>query len=271
MAGRKPSGKRPPDLSFRLLRYSPRPENGEFYNIGAVFYDAEGRIVDARFTPDFDRMRCNPAVEIGYLEGLRHELEEHRMLGEDFSGYIEQLLHRPRNAIEMTEPRSLFCQDVTAEIDRIVERYLATPPGLEDASDPVARQSSRSAVRLRMTEVFARHGLFRNGHGMQRDVGVEYGPSGLRFTFDFQYKAPKSDEQFVHAMGLRAPDAEAARLCFVLDEYREKSQSQAGLTVIADDALGDGVRNLLGNRGVGAVNVSALDAYAETVRRKLDL
>ena len=271
MAERKPSDGRPPELRFQLLRYSPRPENGEFYNVGAVFYDAENRPLDARFTPDYTRMRCNPAVNFQMLDELRNELEEARLLGEDFSGYLAQLIDRRQQAVEATELKTVYCKDVTAEIDRIVERYLATPPGLEDSADAVARQGSRSAVRRRMTEVFALHGLFRNGHGMQRDVGVEYGPSGLKFAFDFQYRAPESEEQFVQALGLRSPDAEAARLCFVLQQYREKSRTEAGLTVVADDMLGDDVRNLLSDRGVGAVNLSAVDTYAASIRQKLGL
>ena len=271
MADPKQSGERPPEYRYQLLRYSPRPENGEFYNIGVVLYDAAGQVVDARFAPDFRRMRCNPAVDVAFLEALRHEFDESRLLGENFSGFLEQVIERPRNSIEATDPKSVFCADAAAEIERFVERYLSTPPGLEDAPGPGSGQTSRSAVRRRMTEAFARQGLFRNGHGVQRDIGVEYGPSGLRFVFDFQYRPPEADEHFIQALGLRAPDAEAGRLCFVLQEYRAKSRGQAGLTVVADDSLGDDVRNLLGDRGVGAVNLSALDAYAGTIRKKLRL
>jgi hypothetical protein len=254
-----------------MLRYVPRAETGEFYNIGLVVYTVEGGVVDARFTPDFDRMRCNPAVELELLSALRREFEDALMLGEDFTGYIERLTSENKNGIEQTDPSAIFTDNLPAYVERLVQRKLATPAALEDGRARAESAAGRSAVRRRMTQAFESHGLFRNGHGLQREYGVEYGPSGMRFVFDFQYDPPAGPEQLVHAMGLRAADAEAGRLCFVLDEYRTRSRREAGLTVVADDALGDDVRNLLGDRGIGAVNLSNVDAYAESIREKLGL
>ncbi len=75
----------------------------------------------------------------------------------------------------------------------------------------------------------------------------------------------------MQALGLRNADAQAGRLCFILDKYRERSMSQAGLTVVAEDALGDDVRALLGDSGVAAVSLSAIDGYAESIRAELGL
>jgi hypothetical protein len=124
---------------------------------------------------------------------------------------------------------------------------------------------------MRATEAFARHGLFRNGHGVQRDVRVEYGRSGLAFVFDFEYERPSKEQRFVHAMGLRTPDELAGRLCFVLQEYRARSRAEAGLTVVAEDTLGDDVRELLAGHGIGTVGLSAIDGYAASIRGELGL
>ena len=259
------------EYCYRLLRYVPRAETGEFYNIAFVVYDADGNVVDARFTPDFDRMRCNPAVEVDYLTRMRAEFEDALMLGEDFSGYIGRLTAEVHNGIEQTSPAAIFTDDLRSKIESLVRRKLATPPALEEGRGRAESATGRTAVRRRMTEAFERQGLFRNGHGLQRDYGVEYATSGLRFVFDFEYRTAASGQQFVHALGLRGADAEAGRLCFVLGEYKARSKREAGLTVVADDGLSDDVRLLLGDRGVGAVNLSEVDVYAESLRGKLGI
>lgn len=85
-----------PSYRFRLLRYAPTI-SGEFYNVAVVLYDAAGGIIDARFANEFDRLRCNPAVEIPVLEALRNEFEEGRLLGEGFHGYFENLKKTSRS------------------------------------------------------------------------------------------------------------------------------------------------------------------------------
>lgn len=256
--------------SYRLLRYAPNLVSGEFYNIAVVLYDREGRIVDARFTPDFRRMRCNPAASIPELELIRNEFEDRRLLGENFSGYLEQLLEHASNTIQLAGASAVICEDPTVEIERVVERCLATPAGLEVGSaERAPRPGGRRMVRLRATEAFARQGLFRNGHGMRRDIEVRYGASGLSFAFDFQYRT--TEERFVHALGLRSAEAEAARLSFVMQQYRTLSKSDAGLTVVAEDALGDDVRDLLAHQGIGAVDLSAIDGYAASIKAELGL
>jgi hypothetical protein len=99
---------------------------------------------------------------------------------------------------------------------------------------------------------------------------VEYAPK-LKFVFDFQYRRPSREQAFVQALGLRSAESEAARLCFVMQEYRRRSEGEAGLTVVVEDALGDDVRELLAGQGVGAVNVSAIDGHAERIRSELGL
>jgi hypothetical protein len=258
--------------SYRLLRYVSNTVSREFYNVAVVLYDHHGRIVDARFTPDFRRMRCNPVVNLSELEMIRDEFEDTRLLGEDFSGYIERLTEHGSNTIELSDAWAVDWYDPAKEIDRIVNVYLATGPGLEeDMAEQSPRLGGRRLVRLRMTEAFARQGLFRNGHGMRRDVGVAYGGSRLSFTFDFEYRRPTLEERFVHALGLRSAERDASQLCLVLDRYRSKSKTEAGLTVVAEDGLDDGVRDLLAESGVGTVNLSVIDGYAESIKAELGL
>ena len=72
-------------------------------------------------------------------------------------------------------------------------------------------------------------------------------------------------------MTLRSAESEAARLSFVLQQYRPLSANDAGLTVVAEDALSDDVRDLLADQGIGAVGLSAIDGYAESIKAELGL
>lgn len=257
--------------SYVPLRYVPRPDSGEFYNVGLIFYEPDGRLAEARFTPDFDRMRCNPAVNLSFLVALRAEFEDNRLLGEQFSAYIEELTRRTDHALELGPAKAFLSAELPRSIDRLVDRKLATLPGLNRDRGERGRGLGRLEIRNRTAAAFARHGLFANGHGMQRGAEIRYGPTGLKFTFDFSYQAADSPEQFIHALSLRSAEAQAPRFCFVYGDYLQRSGSEAGLTIIADDAVGEGVRNLLGDHGIGAVNLSAIDTYAETLREKLGL
>jgi hypothetical protein len=271
VSAHNPAGQPSPEYRYRLIRYVPNQISGEFYNVAVVLYDRHGHIVDARFTPDFRRMRCNPAVSVQELTLIRDEFEERRLLGEDFSGYLAQLVEHASNSIQLSAPSAVYCQDPTKEIERVVEHCLATPSGLDEDGGERSRVAGRRLVRMRVTEAFARQGLFRNGHGVQRDVEVRYGASRLSFAFDFQYRRQSKEEHFVHALGLRSAESEAARLSFVLQQYRPLSANDAGLTVVAEDALSDDVRDLLADQGIGAVGLSAIDGYAESIKAELGL
>ncbi len=252
---------------YRLLRYVPRAEAGELYNVAVLCYDERGRVVDARFTPDFDRMRCNPAADLEFLGRLRGEFEDALILGEGFTEYATELTDPERNDFDATEPKVFGTTDLSSWIVDFTARKLATQPPLEDGRAERSRGVGRSAVRHRMSETFAQHGLFLNGHGMQRDVHVKYGEPVDEFVFDFGYASQTKEQHFLQAMGLRGAKTEARSLILVLQECGGVGE----LTVVADDALGDDVRNMLSVRGVGAVNLSAIDTYAGTIREKMGL
>ena len=65
---------------FQVLRYVPNLVSGEYFNIGLLLRDGENQLIDARFAADFRRLRCHPLAELDYLEALRNEFEEKRLL-----------------------------------------------------------------------------------------------------------------------------------------------------------------------------------------------
>ena len=112
-----------PSYRFQLLRYAPTL-SGEFYNVAVVLYNAAGSIVDARFAAEFDRMRCNPAVELRVLEALRNEFEEQRLLGEGFHSYLDVLSKNLSDSLEITGQKPFEGGDPGAELDRLRRRWL---------------------------------------------------------------------------------------------------------------------------------------------------
>lgn len=255
---------------FQLLRCRPIPASDEFYNIAVVLFAEDGRVIDARFSPDLSRLRCHPAVEMPYLEMLREEFEERRLIGEGFTEYLRELRENLSNTLDLSEERSISAADVAAEMDRLVAVYVAPqgPTEWEGASKRTLTPGSRRAVRFELEKALEAQRLFLNGRGVQRDVRRAYGPGKLTFTFDFGYEAVDGGERVLHALGARDEAAEAARLCFVFERMRRQLSA---LTVVAHDELADETRDLLESSEIEPVLVSRAPSLAERIRGELGL
>lgn len=253
---------------FRLLRYAPSVVSGEFYNVGLLLYDAEGRLIDARFTPDFDRLRCHPLVEMPYLRALRDEFEERRLLGEGMTEYATELEKNLSASVTLSEPVAVVdVADIAAEAERLVGTYLATPPRRVEA-DAEPTQGGRRWIRARMRDAFDKQGLL-NGGGLRGDVEVQYGGPRLTFTFDFGYASRDGADRFLHALGSRAELERASQLGLVFERYRAGGRENASLTVVGNDAGDEAARDLLLSCGVAVEPVGAVDRLAERVRAEL--
>ncbi len=261
----------PRSYRFQLLQCRPLPVSDEHYNIGVVLFGEDGRVLDARFTPDLSRLRCHPAVEMPYLEMLRDELEERRLFGEGFTEYFNELRGNLSNTLDLSAELAFDGGDPAVEMDRLVATYVA-PRGLTegDGEEPRApAPGSRRAVRLALERALEDERLFLNGHGVQRDRPRSYGPGKLVFTFDFGYQpSDGSAERALHALGSRDEASEAARLCFVFGRLR---QTLGKLTVVAHDGLAEETRGLLESSEIEPVLVSGARALAERIRGELGL
>ena len=257
--------------SYRLLRYSPAPASDEFFNIAALLYDEADRLIDARFAPDFDRMRCHPAVETGFLEALRTEFEEQRLGGEGFTRYLTQLERHLSTTLHFSPERiRLSVDDPLAEMDRLVATHLATPPGVREDAE-AGRPGSRAAVRRELRGAFERAGLFLNGQGMQIDVEVRY-LGRQRFKFDFGYETrDDAAAGYVHALGARNQMRDATQLAFVLDRLRTADGPPPSLDVVFGGEIEDEARELLAESRVELAAVGEADRLAERLRGRLGL
>lgn len=251
-----------PCYQFRLLRYAPTL-SGEFYNVAVVLYSATGEIVDARFANEFDRMRCNPAVEIPMLESLRQEFEEQRLLGEGFHGYFENLKKNLSDSLQSTELKPFDGGDPATELDRLVATYLATPRGLSEGGEPGA-VIGRRAVRQLMGEAFDRYGLLGSGL-VNEGIEMAYGGPRLTFRFDFGYELA-GQEKFLQALGTRSAVQEATRLGFVMDRLRADQETSRSLTTVYELGIADEALELLNLSKIDHVPANEIDQLALSVR-----
>lgn len=255
-----------PAYQFRLLRYAPTI-SGEFFNVAVVLYDAAGNIVDARFVTEYDRMRCNPAVELSVLEALRNELEEQRLLGEGFPGYFENLKKNLSVSLLTTEPKPFNGGDVAMELDRLEATYLATPRGLSEGTEP-SMARGRRAVRQLVGEAFDRHGLLGGGL-VKEGVEMAYGGPRLTIRFDFGYEID-GEEKFVHALGARGAVQEATRLGFVMDRIRGNNGTTRSLSTVYEAGTTEEALELLALGEIRRVSVAEIEQFAVSVREGFD-
>lgn len=253
-----------PSYRFQLLRYAPTL-SGEFYNVAVVLSDRAGGIVDARFASDFDRMRCNPAVELRVLEALRDEFEEQRLLGEGFHAYLEGLSKNLSDSLEITEQKPFEGGDAAGELDRLAATYLATPAGVTTGgAQGVA--TGRRAVRLLMASAFERQGIL--GPGLVREgLEVPYAGTRLTFRFDFGYES-RGEQKLLHALGGRRAAQEATRLGFVMDRLRNQEPARS-LTAVCEEGLLDEALELLKLSSIPGVAVSEVEPLAIRIREEL--
>ena len=254
---------------FQVLRYVPNLVSGEYFNIGLLLRDGENQLIDARFAADFRRLRCHPLAELDYLEALRNEFEEKRLLGEGFSEYVRGLGEHLSAGLELTDSRVFWGGDAEGEIERLRQSFLVTPSRQEvDGADTEALPGTRRALRRQMEQVFRRYHLI--GGGLQGQVSVPYAGPRLTFTFDYGYQ-PNGAARYVHALALRNNVSDASKLCFVFERLRGREGESPELTAVLDDLFPDDTRELLESSAIETLPASRLDELALSIRGELGM
>ncbi len=254
---------------FQLLQYMPNLVSGEHVNIGVCLYDQQGHMLDARFARDFRRLRCHPLADLEYLEALRNEFEEQRLLGEGFSVYGRHLQRDLAATLQVSEQHSFWGGEPGTEVERLYQAYVATPRGeQQEAGGP--RSGTRRALRLKMDDTFRRYHLLANGNRLLRDVNVGYGPGRLQFTFDYSYP-PNGANRYVHGIALHNDVRDATKLCFVLERLRARQNSEAAVTAVVDDQVPRDTLELLESSNIRIWQTSKLDDLALAIRGELGL
>lgn len=255
--------------SYQLLRYVTNPLANEFVNIAAIVHDVDGRVIDARFTPDFKRLRCQPLADMTFLEQFKNEFEEVHLSGEGFGDYIAMLTESLSNTIALSPATSVVTEYDLAEMDRIENCYLATAPapgGGEGTESP----GSRAAVRRIVTDSFERHHLLGVPGRVTASHAVEYGGPRFRFTFDFSYK-PNGYPRYVHALGLHNDTGQAERLSAVFSKVLALQGDGVALTTVVPSEFPDDTEEYLAESGVRVCPTTQVEALALGIRDELGI
>jgi hypothetical protein len=256
---------------FQLLRYTPSGPAEEFYNIGVLLYDVADRLLDARLATEFRRMRCNPLVEMEYLEALRHEFEERRLLGEGFSEYVIQLQKGLARSLQITDRKAFWGLEAAVEMDRLYRTYVATPPRLGPGGEERdVRPGTRRALRRLMDRTFENHGLLGARPVMEADVAMQYGGARLAFTFDYRYQ-PNGVGKLLHGVAQRNDVNEASKLCLAFERIRGRSETPLELTAVVDDMVMPDTLDLLESSEIRTWQAGRLDELAMAIRGEMGL
>lgn len=250
---------------FRILRYAPNRASEEFYNIAVLLYGPRGNLVDARFAPDFLRLRCHPLADLAFLHELRREFEDRRLAGEDFSGYVEHLAADLSQSLAMSEEMGFLGEDAVQEMERLSSTFLATPRRRE-IRDAASAPDTRRGIQHQMRATFRLYHLLER---LESDVPVGGAISPrFRFHIDYAYR-PNGDTHYLHALSLKNDLSDASRLCFVFDRLR--AQNAARLSAVVADKLPDDTEGLLRASQIEPWRVSRLDELAVAIRTEMGL
>lgn len=256
--------------SYQLLRYVTNPLANEYVNIAAIVSDADGRVIDARFTPDFRRLRCQPAVDMTFLEHFKNEFEEIHLSGEGFPEYIELLTDSLSNTIALSPATNVVSEYALTEMERIERQYLATAPAPDEGESRGESTDSRTAIKRVVTDSFERHHLLGVPGRVEGSLVVQYGGPRFRFTFDFGYQ-PNGSPKYVHALGMRNDAAEAERVAGVIAKLRALEGEGVGLTTVLPNDFPDDTEEFLEQSGVRTCAVSKVESLALAIRDDLGL
>ncbi|MCY4588246.1 MAG: DUF3037 domain-containing protein [Bryobacterales bacterium] len=255
---------------FQLIRYVPNVAAAEFFNVGLLLYGEQRELLDARFASDFRRMKCHPLVEMPYLEALRDEFKEHRLAGEGFSSYINELCKNLSASLDVTSPKTFWGGNAPAEMDRLFDTYVTTPQPDESAQrDQSPPAGTRAALRLRMEDSFRRHYLLDADRRLQANDSVQYGGPRMRFSFDYSYR-PNGATRYVHGIAARNEINDATRLSFVFERIQRQNEESA-LAVVLGEGVQDDTADLLAASGAVNWPVTQVDQLAMAIREELGL
>jgi len=257
-----------PDLfKFQLVRYSPNRLSEEFYNVAILLYGPDGKLAEARFTPDFKRLRCHPLTDVEFLERLRDDFEARHLAGEDFTSYVEDLRRNLSQGLHLSEEKAFLGGDPREEVERLAATFLATPKRSEVRPEE-ERPGTRRWILGRLRDTFR---LYHVLDRLDADVAVGHFVSP-RFSFrvDYAYR-PNGRTHYLHALSLHHDMNDAPRLCFVFDRIRAQRGDADAMTAIVDDSLPADTRDLLASSRIQPCPVSKLDDLALTVRQDLGL
>ena len=114
-------------FEYAMVRAVPRPERGEFMNVGAIVYSAPLRFLRCAVEVDADRLRAlDPALDVEVLADALRSLcqacEGTGPMAQSTVGQRFRWLTAPRSTILQTSPAHTgLTEDPATELTRLVE------------------------------------------------------------------------------------------------------------------------------------------------------
>jgi DUF3037 family protein len=113
-------------FEYVLVRAVPRPERGEFMNVGAIVYSAPLRFLSCAFEVDAERLRAlDPNLDVEVLQDALRSLcqacDGTGPMAESSVGQRFRWLTAPRSTILQTSPAHTgLTDDPAAELTRLM-------------------------------------------------------------------------------------------------------------------------------------------------------
>jgi DUF3037 family protein len=120
----------PHTFEYALVRAVPRPERGEFMNVGAIVYCASPRFLRCATAVDADRLRAlDPAIDLEVLADALRSLcqacDGGGPMAQSTVGQRFRWLTAPRSTILQTSPAHTgLTEDPAAVLDHLMGRYV---------------------------------------------------------------------------------------------------------------------------------------------------
>jgi hypothetical protein len=130
-----------PDLrsyDYTIVRIVPRPERGEFVNVGVILFCREAKFLGGRIKPDWDRIACQfpeldrneAARQLGHLERVIAGGSDGGPIAEMAPSNRFHWLSGPRSTVIQVSPmHSGLCDDPEAKLLHVFARAVETPAG----------------------------------------------------------------------------------------------------------------------------------------------
>jgi hypothetical protein len=121
----------PHTFEYALVRAVPRPERGEFMNVGAIVYCAPLRFLRCATAVDANRLRAlDPALDLEVLadalSSMCQACEGSGPMAQSTVGQRFRWLTAPRSTILQTSPAHTgLTENPAAALDHLMRRYVA--------------------------------------------------------------------------------------------------------------------------------------------------
>lgn len=260
---------------YSTARYVPDEFRAEGVNVGVVLVCPELRIVDWKFSHNYQRVRRALSPEqldtrrLKFMvAGLQERLsEEHSKLihPRDFDKFVKLF----RNKLQLTDPRSCLIKEPSKDVESLFERLVDQVPKRQ-----LAKGQSAQQLRAEFRRLLQLKGLYdRLEHGVR--IPARYKPG----FYQFGHRYLNGKYHIVHEEGFAMADPDqncdrAAALAIDIEDAR--NHESADFTVIASFAPGQpdvdtAVANLFRDKGIELRTAQQMESVVEKISQDLQL